>query len=486
MKHFTSFAVTHLSGAVALATSLLIGGSPGAAHAQSPEDFLVQMVCVDGNDVPVFGDPVSCPTSRRKLQVGEALPYHKVDTGGYQISDSFPIADANGLSRAVQTYFFTEDLNKDPLFPNQPFQYQPHGGYNIMGADENWVFFSGTSDPGRYWSPWWNASCQRTGWRLFPNDSSAFSYGNNNHGVATAANCPGTIATSQATLEWTQYSNFNFIVSTSDPSKNRQLDTLAGYHFARDNNGNFGDLEINFFTREYGATRWEAWTRTPPDAATIQSMNDRCPGGTHQDTFHSATYYMHDCRNWTTLVAPAGGVAWDPDGVAASNPSVRRWGVDPLYTGWNRLSNTHQSAPCNDAGWQVINSPTTVNLGTATGAPWQAGNCVRTISASATPSGAYYQQIAAPPVSASPYHFGVSAWKKTPNDQTPANLRVEVIQRDAVGGLSGHDMINASVINTPRWFEGTFTVAPTTTAIVFALYPDDANTEFAVTGAYIE
>ena len=460
-----------------------LSGVSSQAQAQSPEDFLVQMVCVDVNDTPIFGDPVGCPTTRRKLRVGEALPYHKVDTGGYQISDSFPIESEDGVSKAVQTYFFTDNFNKDPLFPDQVFQYQPQGGCNILGADDSWVFYRGTSDPGSYWSPWWNAACQTKGWRLFPNDSSAFSYGNNNHSVRTGPVCPGSLGFNNATLEWTQYSNFNFIVSTTDPTKNRTLDTLAGYHYTREANGSFGNLEISFFTKEYGATRWEAWGQAVPSTDTVAAMNARCPGVPHQQSFHNATYYMHDCRNWTTLIAPPNGVAWDPDGTEASNPDVRRWGVDPLYESPNYLQNTHQAAPCSDANWLVFNSPTTINLGTATGMPWQQGNCVRTISSSATPAGAYYQQIPAPPARAEPYKFGISAWQTS--DASPANLRIAIIQRDDVGALLGVEQIDAPVIDTPRWFEREFVRAPGATQIVFALYPDEADVEFAVTGAFI-
>ena len=114
------------------------------------------------------------------------------------------------------------------------------------------------------------------------------------------------------------------------------------------------------------------------------------------------------------------------------------------------------------------------------------GNCVRTIKSSATPAGAYYQQIATPPMRAAPYRFGITAWKKTPADATPANLRVEIIQRSSTGALVGHQLIDAATIDTPRWFEGEFTRAPNATQVIFALYPDAPDVEFGVTGAYIQ
>ncbi len=474
-------------------SALLIGlsfsasfGLPGPALSQAPSDYLVQMVCVDQAGSAIFGDPALCPDSRRKLLPGEALPYHKIDTGGYQISDSFPIVSSDGVSRAVQTYFFTHNLNRDPLFPDQPFQYQPEGGYNIVGADGSWVFFRGTSDPMRHWSPWWGAGCQTNGWRLFPDTGAAFSYGNNVHGLTFSPSCPGAVPSNNALLEWTLYAGFNFIVSTTDASKNRVLDTLAGYHFSRNPDGSVGDLEISFFTREYGATRWEAWKRTAPDAATQAAMNARCPGVVHQATFHGATYYMYDCRNWTTIIPPLNGVPWDPDGFASGNSTVRRWGVDPLYTGTNYLLNTRQPSPCTDDHWQVVNAPTSLTLGVDSRAPWALGNCVRTIRSSSTPAGAYYQSIAAPPARAEPYRFGLSAWQASSGAAAPANLRVEIIQRNGAGVLVGHNVLNASVIDTPRWFEAEFVRSAAATQVFFAIYPDTPAVEFAVTGAFVQ
>jgi hypothetical protein len=470
------------AAASAAAAVIGLGGAADRAAAQSPQDYLVQMVCTGASDVAIFGDPVDCPNNRRKLYPGEPLPYHKIDTGGYQISDSFPIVSTDGTTRGVQTYFFMSDLNKDPLFPNQPFQYQPHGGYNILGSNSSWVFYRGTSDPARYWSPWWQAGCQASGWRLFPNTSAAFSYGNTIHGLTTSPDCPSTVPTANALLEWTLYSGYPFIVSSTDASKNKTLDALAAYHFARNGDGSVGDLEISFFTREYGATRWEAWRKDTPSAAVQQAMNARCPGVLHEASFHGAAYFMHDCRNWTTIIAPLDGTPWDPDGTSALNPDVRRWGVDPLYTGGNHLRNTHQATGCSDSQWQTINSPTAIVKGTVSDDPWAMGNCVRTIRSDAIPAGAYYQVIAAPPVRATPYRFGLSAWRVGGGG---ASLRVEIIQRNDAGLLVGHSLLNAATIGTPRWFEGQFDRAPGATQIFFALYPNTPGAEFAVTGAYI-
>src|SRR4051794_19257494 len=88
----------------------------GPAHASVPTDYLVQEVCLDGGGNVTSADPAYC-SSKRKLNVGESLPYHKIDHSGNWYSDSFPIADTHGMSKAVQTNFRKSRLNSDPLFP---------------------------------------------------------------------------------------------------------------------------------------------------------------------------------------------------------------------------------------------------------------------------------------------------------------------------------------------------------------------------------
>ena len=450
-------------------------------RAQVPTNYLVQMVCVDSSNTPIFADPVSCPSSRRKLQVGEPLPYHKIDTGNYQISDSFPVTDTNGVTNAVQTYFFTQDYNIDPIFPNQP-HYTWRGGYNIIGSDSAYVYLRGTGDSGHYWAPWWTSGCEAKGWLLFPNTSSAFSYGWTYSPTDYAAQCSGLNLTSS--VEWTNYTNFNFIVSTSDPTKNRTLDTLASYHFA---NSNFtGDLEITFFTQEYGLTRWEAWRLTPPSSVLATDLLVRCPGMSHTDTFHGSTYYLNDCRNWTTLIQPSGGT-WDPDGVSSYDPLVLNWPVDPLYTSTNYLQNTHMLS-CNDTGWSVVNSPSTVTLGYytsgAASAPYTLRNCVRTMETSSFPAGAYYQLIAAPPGSGSTYKFGAMLWTVNPSSATGA-VNIVIMQRDSSTAIISQTAITANLTDQPRVFQSTFVRAANAADVVFAYYPQTPGVRVAATGAYI-
>lgn len=483
--------------ALAFSSAALMIGFGTAAKAQDPTEFLVQMVCVDGANQPIFGDPVLCLNNRRKLQIGEPLPYHKVDLGTAQISDSFPIADENGINRAVQTYYFPDANARDPLFPSVAHFTPVRGGYNIIGADSSYVFFSGTSDPGAYWSPWWTANCQARGWLLFPNNSSAFSYGGAPSPTIFNPQCNGSIQTVPSTVEWTLYPNFRFIGDPAYPGSDRVLDTLAAYHFAPAfDSYTHGDLEISYFTKEYGVTRFEAWK--VGTGQTSQITKDACPGVPYTDTFHNQPYYMFACRSWTRVIQPVGGT-WDPRGSPFGDPTVRNWTVDPLYTSQNYLANTTPRVSaadpdlCDQTNWFTVDSPNAMVVGRYIqnnsdpddDATWVGNfNCVPAVATTGTPSGAYAQSIPSPPASSQPYRFG--AVLLSPDVGTgSAQVHLQIIQRDAVGNLTGADTIAANVIQYERPFEGQFLLAPGTSQVIFAVYPQQANTRFAITSAFI-
>lgn len=466
---------------------LLTGCAPSQSAAQSdpPTDYLIQMVCVDAADQAVFGDPAECLDSRRKLRIGEPLPYHKVDVGGYQISDSYPIAGANGLSLGVQSYFFTDAFNLDPAFPNQVHYDPARGGYNIMGADEDFVFFRGTSDPGAYWQPWWTPDCEARGWLLYPNDRRAFRSGNAPSPATFAPGCDTSIRTNASTVEWRFIPDQPYVVDTAEPSRTRRLDTILVRHFS----AGYGSMETNYFTREYGATRWEAWR--PGEGLTPEFLRTRCPASTYQTRFHGKIFSMVDCRTWTTLVRPTGG-AWDPDGASSQDPTLRTFPVDPLYTSENLLTNTHVGGPyepdgsftCDERGWRATHDPAPLTPGVVSIAPWNGnGNCLRTIMAESVPAGAYGQTIEAP--TPGDYRFGVSLFAPDLVVGQTTSVEVRVIQQNAQGAVVASREIEVFVINRYRSYEGQLRVVDGASTITLAVAPVQAGIAIAVTGALI-
>ncbi|MDP3403360.1 MAG: hypothetical protein Q8S03_01645 [Brevundimonas sp.] len=465
----------------------LIGCAPvtGTIPDHLPTDYLIQMVCVDAADTPVFADPVGCPDSRRKLRLGEPLPYHKLDVGDFQISDSFPVADANGLTLGVQSYFFTDAFDDDPAFPDQVHLTPARGGYNIMGADQDFVFFRGTSDPGAYWQPWWTPDCRAQGWLLYPNDARAFRRGQAASPTTFAPGCAGRIRTNAATIEWRFIPDHPYVADPADPARTRTLDSIEVRHFS----AGYGSMETNYFTREYGATRWEAWR--PGAGLTPEFLKARCPASVYQARFHGKVFSMVDCRTWTTLTRPAGGT-WDPAGTSAVDPSIRTFPVDPLYTGGNLLVNTHIGGPyepegsftCDERGWNSEGEGGELVFGDLTAPPWQAnGSCVRTILATSLPSRDLGQTVDAPRPGV--YRFGASLFVAALAPGEVVEAEILLTQRDDRGRIVAIDRLPVSAIDRFRTFEGRVAVRPAVTDLRLSVLPMTANVEIAVTGTYL-
>lgn len=486
---------------VSIPLALCLPMLAGTAQAQVPTDFLTQQVCLSGSTV-TNADPVSCATSRRHLNVGEALPYHKIDLVGAQISDSFPVGDLQGVTRAVQSYFFTSEINADPRFPNMVYFNASHGGYNILGADENNLFFRGTYDPAGGWQPWWTSDCKAKGWLIAPNTSAAFTAGNMTSQTRMYPSCPGTVVVTPASVEWT-YGQVTYATS-------KQLYSIVSTHFASDgtSGGYYGPAETTYLTREYGVTRWEAWSLTQPANYTI--VTAQCPNVSYTKTMHSQTYYMVDCRDWSTVTTSYS--PWDPtahspgSGLGDANAMV--WPVDPLYTSWNWLENTHIGGPYTNNGspgcivgpWDRINSPDVLNWAwdstnyspfntvpvSGSTAYANTGNCTLLWSTPSAGGGqSLYQRIQIAPGGTGQVSFGAMMWAPGFTTGTAPQVTVRLFQSAADGSLISYTDISANLSAHPTTFESSFTLNTATKWLTLTFYPWKANTNYEMTGAWI-
>ncbi len=491
------------------------------ASGQVPTDYLVQMVCVDGADVPQQGDPAIC-NAKRKLRVGEALPYHKVDYLGYQISDSFPIADLSGISRAVQTYYYTDAsvsiprnsppgpvtglgsvVNassplatffggrfRDSRFGNMVHFNPADGGYNIIGADMFDVFFRGTYDLSGGWQPWWTGDCQAAGWLLFPNNTSALSYGGKNAPTDTFAACPGQVPVAASTVEW----NRNKLQTYAS---GKTLDSLIAFFYAPGH----GAIEVSYFTKEYGVTRFEAWRRG--SGQTPGAIKEQCPNSAYDAMLHGAAFYLADCRDWSTIIYPP--QAWKPHGTQEGS-NILIWPVDPLYTSVNRLQNTYIGGPyqvngtasCSTDHWQRLNTPAVVNWiydpRTTVDHPSPGyanpftvkGKCALRFS---TPSAQGGQRIFqdqplmdAPGVN---YTMGGLFWAPFSAGSPFPQVTISVEQFDASNVVIGTDSMTMTLTRDPAAFSKTFTIRNGTRAIRYNVFPVTPNTDFEMTGNWV-
>jgi hypothetical protein len=453
----------------------------GSASAQSPLDYLVQQVCVDGNNTPIAADPVTCPNNRRPLLIGEALPYHKIDFTQIQYSDSFPVSDASGVSRAVQTYFYKSDLNINDLFPNMVHFNPLAGGYNIIGANSSYVFFRGTFDQGGGWQPWWTPDCSAEGWKLFPSTSAAFSYGGASSPAAFYPSCPGLVTTGAATVEWNSH---NVTYATG-----KTLHSIVDFFYAP----GYGAIEANYFTREYGVTRWEAWRLG--NNQTPQYIKDQCPNSLYDAYLHGNNYYLADCHDWSTVTFSA--APWNPAGRSPVNPAAVVWPVDPLYTSVNYLQNTYVGGPYSNFGatqcllgpWQRINHPTVLNWAweTTSGLPWTSnGNCTLIFSVPAAPAGeVLFQEQAIPLGSSGSATYGALLWARDYTSGPKPTARLQIFQADAGHNLLQTSSVTVELNDRPTAFSGEFEILEDTQYVRLAIYPNNGFVNYEITGAWV-
>lgn len=454
-----------------VAACLAASCGPGRASPPAPTyaaDYLVQMVCVDRDDRALPTDPVTCPDSRRKLKIGEPLPYHKVDFTKGQISDSYPIADANGISRGVQTYFYVSDLTTNPLFPNMVHFNPENGGYNILGADRENVYFRGTFDQGGGWQPWWTGDCRAAGWLLFPSGQRAFTPGAKPSPTQNAATCRGRISAVASTVEWSHAPHQRY-------ESGKVLDTLRVAHFAP----GYASAEFNYFTREYGVTRWEAWRKGTGKTSEVVRL--QCPNGPHDLTLHGTPFYMADCHDWSVIIPLA--TPWDPDGRSPVDPRAPTWPVDPLYTASNRLQNGYLPAQtdvgCDASPWTL--SPN-LRLGWLDLAPWSGNaNCTAVITAMSDAGSASLSQTISPRAGDTKLSFGSMLWA------TGANGRVAIalVELDSEGREIASSITQIALTRRPQMFTGEMRLSGRASALRYQIVPLTPRSGVAVTGSFV-
>ena len=354
--------------ALALALSLApCGGSLGLDL-----DYLIQNVCLDSNSKPTADDPSTCSFSRDLLP-GEPLPYikHDRDTQSHQIfqlSNSFPLLHSDGTVRVAQTLDFAHhgagvskvefvqfDRNYDGYNANQASTRfvsivgtaDPSGGIQYMVADQPKGVGGCTSlDAWGMWNRQWLANQSQIPRHKRVSSSNLFELNimrDSLPNIPNASNCPSFMNAAFTSYELKPSMTF---------SSGRILnDVLVEFHFAGVNESVARSGERQFFTREFGLTRWEAWVKSP-GAAPSQFCGAESPdpppndspaaSSTHDET--NLSWTMVDCRDWSYL-------SLDPDG----GYRPQRLPIAPfLIAGGNLLDNGDFGHGIEDVGmWRV-------------------------------------------------------------------------------------------------------------------------------------
>jgi hypothetical protein len=396
-----------------------------------PMTWLVKSVCTNARDRVLPVDPYGgCPAGAgiRKIAPGDPLPYHNIDQIGVQQRDAFPVVDPiDGNTWIVATYDFAP-FNRFNL-------YDGSDGYDIYRVYAGWASIVNTSDGGGFGQAFFASACTLgNAWILFP--SQGFASGGqyimaieDNYWEQSAENyagpCPTTYSTNAQTL-WHLWGQFGFGGVDGNPVK--AMETLASYHgfIATPGFLKNGHMEVNYFTREYGITRWEVWT--PTRQHPTPTADCLVPPTV---SYQGVTFVIQDCRDWSNPTP-------------AKAPRIPTWPIPNI----NLLTNPHFAG---GAGWTALgalNWATAVSKATRDTA-YGPGVAYLTLGCAAACNGftqALYQEIPVASLVSGTYGFGINARSEAEGGAaTTGTIGVALEQLDARGRVLWSDRKKATV-----------------------------------------
>lgn len=373
----------HLLPAAGLALALGTA-MPAAAQMRSDRmaDFMVMDVCVDRQDkilTDLAPGDAGCDR-RRNIRAGEPIPYHLHNYParntpcqarlGTVSKDNVPI-EKNGVTRIVSFYDKGVDHSCPDVSPDAPrFGEVDAGreGGSVQWVDDQWAYTMGS------WSPvalsyWLTPACEET-----PDTSGRFRYGWVTAPAALPPRGSGGHAVFESKLVAVKGGS---TLSEGCPKRynkpltvwlrddftyksGHDMDSVISMRFSSsdrdgDGPGKATQVEITYWTKEFGLTRWEKWARqdwvhprsgkevavlgdtlaegdscSPPYVfqaapAPRLSIEAKETGGkfgrtiTDPKTGESHDWYMSLCSDYTNIVKdPAGGLV-PPWGQAISD-----------------------------------------------------------------------------------------------------------------------------------------------------------------------
>ncbi|WP_395678442.1 hypothetical protein [Inquilinus sp.] len=280
----------HLLPALVATAAGLAAAPPAQAQMTSDKlsDFMIMDVCVDQHDQvladQVPGDP-GC-SRRRNIRAGEAIPYHLHNYPrpggpcpqrlGTVSKDNIPVTK-DGVTRIISFYDRGVDHSCPHTDPDAPsFGKLDAGreGGSVQWADDRYGYIMGS------WSPvalsyWLTPSCEaapdtsgrfRYGWviapaTLPPEGSGGFAVFqsklvNTRGGAEPAAGCP-----KRYNKPFTLWMHDGFTYKSGHAMDSVISMRFSGSSPEGDGPGAATQVEITYWTKEFGLTRWEKWAR---------------------------------------------------------------------------------------------------------------------------------------------------------------------------------------------------------------------------------
>jgi hypothetical protein len=367
-----------------VAIALCAFGIDARASELDAAEWMIPKICADTKNQPVAVDPYGgCPQGMklRPLADGDPLPYRKLDQTSLQYKDVYPRVAADGSNVLVLTFDWIDPKNGGA----STFKIW-QDGYDAYAIRDGWASGSETRiGTGEYGTTFMGAGCKPYGGLIFMPEhferTTAMS-GSAKVPTATAAweesgenwpgACPSRYVADQLTT-WTHYSSLDFGGVGGVPRRSLEaIVTTMGLRQSPDPKVmsawmSYGHLEVFYFTRLYGLTRWESWT---PDsqfsgggresASQTQQraagVSGRClplqsevsasftpAGSTSQAERYTMAYQgmqftMTDCRDWTNIVVqspPVQPPAWPVSALNLLRNFHFSDGSNKELVGWN-------------------------------------------------------------------------------------------------------------------------------------------------------
>jgi hypothetical protein len=263
-------------------------------------DFLVQDACVDDQGRVVHQDPATC-LKRRNIAINEPLPYTKIDMGdgfdvqpapGWQRSDSVPMRTRAGQEYVLKTFDFG-----GPRMPGKAWGvFEDHqDGFDVTEANGSYVSYVATKDGvnDNYWA---GANCLLDdGWVVFPRQLSVTQSGNVAHDIYDV----GVRKTCSLDMKNRALAAWHRLPNPVRYSGGQLLETVTTHHFSHLTIAESDSFEQNFYTREYGATRWESWRACDGACQNVVAANN-CSGDKVTNA-GGKQFYRQGCRDWTYI-----------------------------------------------------------------------------------------------------------------------------------------------------------------------------------------
>ena len=291
-------------------------------------DWLIQDVCQDANGQQIPGDPATC-ASHRNINIGERTPFlltdvdHNNNGATYESFNSIPVHAQDGTLKVLISKNNQGNFNADFKFSFSVAR----DAYDLIDVTfSNYASIIRTSDGGCYdqmFSPTGDVSstsARAGGWPLFPYSgyTSAGNAQDHTYKVQISQKSGCSSGNSVGVAFWNPPTQYTF-------ETGKTLTAIKQYHFASTALGNQNNaMELYYFTKEYGATRWESWIPQSrcfaengsgagichPENPSIYPLQGRCSklvvsatGIAGLDTWGNQKWVRNDCRDETNYIA---------------------------------------------------------------------------------------------------------------------------------------------------------------------------------------